>query len=169
MKPFVKPFVKPDAEEEEAEPETDMGGIGTSLWLSLFKAGRSLERHALASISTLGMTNTDFAIMEVLLHKGSLPINTIGKKVLLTSGSITTAVDRLAERGLVERIDADFDRRVRLVRLTRTGTKLIKEAFRQHQLHLRRAVSSLTAREQKTLLSLLKKVGKGADALDVLS
>ncbi|MBI5172408.1 MAG: winged helix-turn-helix transcriptional regulator [Candidatus Melainabacteria bacterium] len=116
------------------------------------------------------MSNTDFAIMEVLLHKGPLPVNTIGKKVLLTSGSITTAVDRLVERLMVERIPLSDarDRRVRLVRLTRSGTKLIKEAFKQHQRHLRRAVSALTEEEQDTLLTLLKKVGKGADALDIL-
>ncbi|MDX1988598.1 MAG: MarR family winged helix-turn-helix transcriptional regulator [Candidatus Obscuribacter sp.] len=152
--------------------EEDAVGIatGTRLWLSLFKAKRSLERHALASISNLGMSNTDFAIMEVLLHKGPLPVNTIGKKVLLTSGSITTAVDRLVERLMVERIPLSDarDRRVRLVRLTRSGTKLIKEAFKQHQRHLRRAVSALTEEEQDTLLTLLKKVGKGADALDIL-
>ena len=154
------------------QKEEDAVGIATAtrLWLSLFKAGRSLERHALASISNLGMSNTDFAIMEVLLHKGPLPVHTIGKKVLLTSGSITTAVDRLVERRMVERtpLSDEGDRRVRLVRLTRSGKKLIKEAFKQHQRHLRRAVSALTEEEQDTLLTLLKKVGKGADALDVL-
>lgn len=111
------------------------------------------------------MSPTDFGVMEVLLHKGPLPVNTIGKKVLLTSGSITTAVDRLEERDLVERCDDPNDRRVRLVALTKEGTKRIEAAFSQHQAHIEVATSTLNKEEQRTLLALLKKLGHGADQL----
>lgn len=141
--------------------------LGVKLWLSLWKASRSVEAHAHKSIQGLDMSPTDFGVMEVLLHKGPLPVNTIGKKVLLTSGSITTAVDRLEERGLVERRDDPDDRRVRIVALTREGTKRIEAAFRQHQAHLELATSPLTMEEQEILLSLLKKLGHGADQLMV--
>lgn len=140
---------------------------GAKIWLSLWKSGRSVESHALASIASLGISLTDFAVLEVLLHKGPLPVNTIGKKVLLTSGSITTAVDRLEQKGLVERVDSPTDRRVRLVSLTREGTKQIKIAFAEHQKHLEVAVSPLTKEEQRQLVELLKKLGQGADLLRV--
>lgn len=139
--------------------------LGVKLWLSLWKASRSVEAHAHESIQGLGMSPTDFGVMEVLLHKGPLPVNTIGKKVLLTSGSITTAVDRLEERGLVERCDDPYDRRVRIVALTKEGTKRIEAAFQKHQAHLEVATSSLSTEEQRVLLSLLKKLGRGADQL----
>ena len=138
---------------------------GTKIWLSLWKSGRSVERHALSSIASLGMSLTDFAVLEVLLHKGPLPVNIIGKKVMLTSGSITTAVDRLEGKGLVERVDSPLDRRVRIVSLTKEGTKQIKVAFAEHQKHLELAVSPLTKDEQRQLVELLKKLGQGADRL----
>lgn len=139
--------------------------LGTKIWLSLWKSGRSVETHALASIATLGMSLTDFAVLEVLLHKGPLPVNAIGKKVLLTSGSITTAVDKLEQKGLVERMDSPTDRRVRIVSLTKEGTKQIKIAFSEHQKHLELAVSPLTQDEKSQLVTLLRKLGKGADQL----
>lgn len=153
-----------------AEFDLDKKGAsptGTKIWVSLWKSGRSIESHALASIASLGMSLTDFAVLEVLLHKGPLPVNTIGKKVLLTSGSITTAVDRLEEKGLVERLDSPSDRRVRIVSLTKEGTRQIKVAFAEHQKHLELAVSPLTKGEQRQLVELLKKLGQGADLLNM--
>jgi Transcriptional regulators len=149
------------AKKEKQNVET----LGIKLWLSLWKASRSVEAHAHKSIEGLDMSPTDFGVMEVLLHKGPLPVNTIGKKVLLTSGSITTAVDRLEERGLVERCDDPNDRRVRIVALTKEGTKRIEAAFSQHQAHIELATSTLNKEEQRTLLALLKKLGHGADQL----
>jgi MarR family 2-MHQ and catechol resistance regulon transcriptional repressor len=153
-----------------SEFETDGKGSepdGTKVWISLWKSGRSIESYALASIASLGMSLTDFAVLEVLLHKGPLPVNTIGKKVLLTSGAITTAVDRLEEKGLVERLDSPSDRRVRIVSLTKEGTRQIKVAFAEHQKHLDLAVSPLTKDEQRQLVELLKKLGQGADSLNI--
>ncbi len=143
--------------------DSNSGLSGAKVWLVLWKASRSIAAHANKSIESLGMCSSDFAVLEALLHKGSMPVNTIGKKVLLTSGSITTAVDRLEKRELVERIDDPDDRRIRLVRLTKEGTKLIKLAFAQHEKDLKSATSSLNEKELVTLVSLLKKLGEGAD------
>ncbi|MDR3614932.1 MAG: MarR family transcriptional regulator [Candidatus Obscuribacterales bacterium] len=146
-------------------PLSDAAGNGGKILVVLSKASRSTMAYAQASISTLHMCGTDFAVMEALLNKGPLPVNTIGKKVLVTSGSITTAVDRLEQRGLVERLYAPDDRRVRLVRLTKEGHKLIKSVFGQHQKHLNKAAEILSQREQKTLIELLKKLGEGVEKL----
>jgi MarR family transcriptional regulator, 2-MHQ and catechol-resistance regulon repressor len=146
-------------------PVSDATGNGGKILVVLSKASRSMLAYAQASISTLNMCSTDFAVMEALLNKGPLPVNTIGKKVLVTSGSITTAVDRLEQRGLVERLDAPDDRRVRLVRLTKEGHKLIKSVFGQHQKHLNKAAEILSLKEQKTLIDLLKKLGEGVEKL----
>src|SRR6267378_952080 len=96
------------------------------LWLVLWKAFDALQPHALDNIHSLGLGLSDFGVLEVLLHKGPLPVNALGQKIRLTSGSISIAIDRLEEKGLVERKDDPEDRRARIVHLTAQGRKLIK-------------------------------------------
>src|SRR6267142_93292 len=98
--------------------ESLTGGSGVHVFLVLWKAARAAQAYAEKSISQLEMCASDFAVLEALLHKGPLPINEIGKKVMLTSGSITVAVDRLEARGVVERRAHSTDRRTKLVHLT---------------------------------------------------
>src|SRR6266496_4265950 len=104
--------------------ESLTGGSGVHVFLVLWKAARAVQAYAEKSVSALEMCGSDFAVLEALLHKGPLPVNEIGKKVLLTSGSITVAVDRLETKGLVERRAHGTDRRARIVHLTRAGRKL---------------------------------------------
>lgn len=130
------------------------------VFLVLWKAARSVETYAQKSVTALEMCGSDFAVLEALLHKGPLPVNEIGKKVLLTSGSITVAVDRLEERELVERRAHGTDRRARIVHLTREGKKLITRAYAQHAADMERLASaSLTVTERATLIRLVKKIG----------
>lgn len=146
---------------------------GAYTYLILWRATRAVETRALGSIETTGLCASDFGVLEALLHKGPLPVNVLGKKLLLTSGSMTTSVDRLVSRGLVERRDDPDDRRVRVVALTATGRRLIKSAFARHETHLDDVVGVLTRDERTTLVSLLRKLGKHAggsiDDADVLS
>src|ERR1700747_3889557 len=87
-------------------------------WLVLGKAFRAAAKYLYAGLEETGIDDTDFRILEVLLNKGPLPVNTIGPKVHLTPGSISTAVDRLVERGLVSRGESPEDVAGRLVFLT---------------------------------------------------
>ena len=142
------------------------GGSGIHVFLVLWKAARAVEAYAQNSVSHLEMCGSDFAVLEALLHKGPLPVNEIGKKVLLTSGSITVAVDRLEDRGLVERRAHGTDRRARVVHLTKEGRKLIARAFERHAADMEQlASSSLTVTERRTLIRLLKKIGYEAVAV----
>jgi len=100
----------------------------------------------------------------VLLHKGPTPINTIGGRVHLTSGSITAAVDRLAAKGLVERCAHHTDRRARVVYLTDAGRNLIEKAFAGHARAMEEATAGLSAEERKAAAHLLKKLGHTAKA-----
>ena len=140
------------------EPLT--GGSGVHVFLVLWKAGHAVQTYAEKSITDLEMCGSDFAVLEALLHKGPLPVNEIGKKVLLTSGSITVAVDRLERKGLVERRAHGTDRRARIVHLTKAGRKLIADAYAKHAADMERLASaSLTTAERTTLIRLLKKIG----------
>jgi MarR family 2-MHQ and catechol resistance regulon transcriptional repressor len=126
------------------------------------KAFQALFPHAAESIKRTELGDSDFRVLEVLLHKGPLPVNTIGPKVWLTPGSISVAVDRLVEKGLVSRKDHPDDRRVRRVELTGKGRALITRGFREHASAMETAVGVLSKNERLTLLRLLKKLGKHA-------
>ena len=130
------------------------------VFLVLWKALHAVEDYAVKSIADMEIGATDFAVLEALLHKGPLPVNEIGKKVLLTSGSITVAIDRLEAKSLVARRAHGTDRRARIVHLTRAGRKLITRIYADHAADMEKlAAASLSKSERKTLISLLKKIG----------
>ena len=135
---------------------------GTRVWLVLMKAHRALARHASKSIGQFDLGLSDFAVLEMLLHKGPLLVNEIGRRVELTSGAITSAVDRLETRGLVRRSTDDADRRARVIHLTAEGKAYIQPIFAVHKQAMDAAASGLSAAERATLIELLKKLGTSA-------
>src|SRR6201994_3140019 len=138
---------------------------GVHIWLVMMKAFHAVNGYAARSFQSHGLGDSDFRVLEALLHKGPLPVNTIGPIVDLTPGSISIAVDRLFEKGLVSRVESTEDRRVRIVGLTPRGRDLIGSAFRKHAGQMRRVFSELSADEVRGLEVALKKVGKRAAAL----
>jgi MarR family 2-MHQ and catechol resistance regulon transcriptional repressor len=136
----------------------------THVWLVLWKAAHAIEQNAIRSVSASGLGLSEFAVLEALLHKGPQPVNVIGKKVLLTSGSITAAVDRLESRGLLQRTADPGDRRSRIVQLTEKGRHLIERAFQKHAQDMEETIAILRLGERVELVRLLKKVGLWAAA-----
>jgi MarR family 2-MHQ and catechol resistance regulon transcriptional repressor len=134
-------------------------------WLLLVKAFQAASKYLYAGLAETGIDDTDFRILEALLNKGPLPVNTIGPKVFLTPGSISTAVDRLVERDLVSRVESPEDRRVRVVSLTQKGKRLIVPIFRKHAAEIKKVFADANAKELQILESVLKKAGKRARAL----
>ena len=135
------------------------------VWLVMMKAMRALTRYAAAGIEETGLGLSDFGVLEALLHKGPLPVNTIGPIVDLTPGSISIAVERLVEKGLVSRVESTEDRRVRIVTLTPRGKDLIAAAFRKHSGQMKIVFSELSPEELRGLEAALKKVGTRAATL----
>jgi MarR family transcriptional regulator, 2-MHQ and catechol-resistance regulon repressor len=145
---------------EKTTPRQDTTGV--HVWLVLMKAFQALIPHAAGSIKRTKLGDSDFRVLEVLLHKGPLPVNTIGPKIWLTPGSISVAVDRLVKKGLVSRKDQPGDRRVRRVELTPKGRALITGGFDEHAAAMEEVARVLSKNERLTLLRLLKKLGKHA-------
>ena len=145
-------------------PRTTRGqdASGVHVWLVFMKAFQALVPHAAGSIERTKLGDSDFRVLEALLHKGALPVNTIGPKVWLTPGSISVAVDRLVKKGLVARKERSQDRRVRQVELTAKGRALIVRGFREHAAAMEKAMRVLSKKERLTLQRLLKKLGKDA-------
>ena len=123
-------------------------------------------RYDHQSIAAQGFASlSDYAVLEVLLHKGSLPVNAIGEKVLLTSGSMTTAVQRLEKKGLVVRERSEGDARVVLVHLTNEGMSLIQEAFTAHAEDLDELFIEFSEDERIQFASLMRKLGQRSQKL----
>ena len=139
---------------------------GSHIRLVLCKAAKAVEKVDRESIDQTGLGLSDFTIMEALLHKGPLTINQIGQKVLLTSGSMTAAVNRLERKGLVKRIQDASDGRCFYVRLTKRGRKVINDAFYRHQQNLEKIAEVLTREERTELVRLLRKLGFHAERTD---
>jgi MarR family 2-MHQ and catechol resistance regulon transcriptional repressor len=133
--------------------------------LILWKAAKAVEGVDRASIAGTGLQISEFQILEALLHKGPLPVNTLGEKVLLTSGSMTAAAMRLEKKGLVRRIQDPSDKRIFNVHLTGTGRQVIEQAYARHAANLEQAVAVLTPGERDEMVRLLKKLGKHADKM----
>lgn len=138
--------------------------LSLKLFTVLHRSTVAVQRPAWQQIQQAGLGPSDFAVLEVLLHKGSLPISTIGSKILLTNGSMTTAVDRLAAKGLVERLEHESDRRTKIVSLTSKGRALIEPIFVEHAAVIEAATAGLTYDEKLQFVELAKKLGKYAEA-----
>jgi MarR family 2-MHQ and catechol resistance regulon transcriptional repressor len=129
------------------------------LWLVITKSYRVLSLLAEQSIADAGLGLTDFAALEALLHKGPLTISQIQQKVLLASGSMTAAVDRLEKLGLVVRKTSLSDRRARVLELTVEGKRLAASCFTKHAKDLGELMSALSEEEMERLHGSLKKLG----------
>ena len=131
---------------------------GVTVWLALWKVARDIDKIALGDIATTGVCTSDFAVLETLMNVGPSRVNAIAERVMLTSGSMTTAVDRLEERGLVRRAPDPTDARARVVELTESGRELIEPAFRAHQETMDGVFAGLSGEERASLLKLLLKL-----------
>ncbi|HUH12854.1 MAG TPA: MarR family transcriptional regulator [Longimicrobiales bacterium] len=152
----------PDAPHElEASPAERRA---LRLWVTLARAYGAVARLSAADIARHGLSPSEFAVLEALYHKGPLLQGQVQEKVLVSSGGITYLVDRLVERGLVERRLCESDRRARYAALTGAGEALMADIFPDHAAAVRAAVGGLTAREQELATELLKRLGRRAAA-----
>ena len=145
-----------------ASKTTVPGDTGLMLWVVLARAFDAVERHSRASIARFGLGTTEFGVLEVLYHKGELPVCEVQRRILVESSSTTYVVDKLVARGLVRRRPGQEDRREVLLALTPAGRLLIARIFPSHAAAMRRAVSGLSPRWQAQALDLLRRLGLDA-------
>jgi MarR family transcriptional regulator, 2-MHQ and catechol-resistance regulon repressor len=133
------------------------------VWLIMLKTLSAIARQLDVDLQRSGVSNTDFRVMEALLHKGPLPVNVIGPKVNLTPGAISVAVDRLEVRGLVARAEGKRDRRVRVVALTKEGERVISPVYHRHAVLLEHIFEPLSENQRLSLENMLKLLGRHAE------
>lgn len=129
------------------------------LFIVLSRAYRAINEHVNKLIQTYGLNPTEFAVLELLYHKGDQPLQQIGGKILLASGSITYVVDKLEEKGYLVRVACPNDRRVTFAQITDSGKEFIEKVFPEHEKRIHQLMSELNSEEQATAIELLKKLG----------
>ena len=139
--------------------------LSLKLFVVMSRAIEAVEKAVTKDIKRYGLNLTEFGVLEFLYHKGEQPIQIIGKKVLLASSSITYVVDKLEEKGLLERMACPNDRRVIFGRLTEKGEKLMEEIFPQHEKAMAQIFSSLSTEEKEQAIELIKRIGLFAEKM----
>jgi MarR family transcriptional regulator, 2-MHQ and catechol-resistance regulon repressor len=129
----------------------------------LVRSYNSVAAHSFRSSKGFGFNPTEFAVLELLYHKGPQKLNEIGTRLLLVSGGVTYVVDKMEAAGLVLREPSNKDRRVVYAKLTEKGRRIMEEISPKHAANLHEAFSGLTPEEKEKLIHLLKKMGKEAE------
>lgn len=136
--------------------------LSLKLMVVLSKAYKTVMDYAMRDMKEHGFSSSEFSVLELLYHKGRIPLQQIGSKILVTSGSITYNVDKLEKKGYLKRVPCDDDRRVTYAEMTEAGRKLFDEIFPRHAEAIMSIMSGLQTQEKTTAIELLKKLGLGA-------
>lgn len=129
------------------------------LFVVLSRANKVLHEETNRLISSKGLNPTEFAVLELLYHKGKQPIQKIGEKILMRSGSMTYVINKLESNGYLQREVNSIDKRVTYVEITTQGEQLMDALFPGHAENITSLLSSLTNEEQEQATSLLQKLG----------
>ncbi|MEK9197585.1 MarR family winged helix-turn-helix transcriptional regulator [Ureibacillus sp. 179-F W5.1 NHS] len=129
------------------------------LYIVLSRANKAINEVTNQFFQQHGLNPTEFAVLELLYHKGRQPLQQIGNKILLASGSITYVIDKLEKRGYLQRVSCPSDRRVTFADITEAGSEFMQQLFPEHEQNLHELLSVLTPEEKDTAIELLKKLG----------
>ncbi|MBV6683036.1 MarR family transcriptional regulator [Bacillus sp. JRC01] len=129
------------------------------LFIVLSRAFKAINEEINKHIQENGLNPTEFAVLELLYHKGDQPLQQIGGKILLASGSITYVVDKLEKKGLLNRVACPNDRRVTYAQISEDGRVMIDRIFPDHENRIHELMSTLTPDEKEEAIELLKKLG----------
>lgn len=129
------------------------------LFIVLSRASKVILEEANIPSNKYGLNPTEFAVLELLYHKGKQPIQKIGQKILLRSGSMTYVVDKLEQRGLLKRVFCEEDKRITYMSITAEGIDLITSIFPEHAENIESIMAALTVEEQELAIGLIRKLG----------
>jgi len=129
------------------------------LFVVMSKSYRAVNDLINKKIQSYGLNPTEFAVLELLYHKGDQPLQQIGEKILLASGSITYVVDKLEKKQLLERVSCAKDRRVIYAHISEQGVAMMNEIFPKHAEYIDECFSIFSEEEKLQTIDLLKKLG----------
>jgi MarR family 2-MHQ and catechol resistance regulon transcriptional repressor len=128
-------------------------------YIKLTRASESLNARVHRHLSDYGVSSSQFAVMEILLHLGPQCQRDLGCKMLRTGGNVVMIIDNLEKRGLVMRDRRGKDRRYVNIRLTPKGKRLIQNIFPKHVTGIVKQMNILSREEQLELGRICRKLG----------
>ena len=128
-------------------------------YIKLIRASDSVTSRINTSLSAVGLTESQFNVLDALYHLGSLSQRELGRKLLKSGGNITMVIDNLEKTGLVERRKVKEDRRQYRIYLTRKGKERIGKIIPQQVKLILKEMKILNESEQIELQRLCKKIG----------
>ncbi|MGG0657664.1 MarR family winged helix-turn-helix transcriptional regulator [Rummeliibacillus pycnus] len=131
----------------------------------ILRASQAIQEVIRKDVASYQLNATEFAVLELLYHKGDQPIQTVGKKILIASSSITYVIDKLEKKQLVTRRDCPNDRRVTYASLTIKGNQLMNQIFPQHQAIVKKIFGCIEENELDKTIELMKRIGYQAEKL----
>jgi MarR family 2-MHQ and catechol resistance regulon transcriptional repressor len=141
----------------------DAEASSLKLFVVLSKAYKTLMERAIKDMKQYGLSPSEFMVLEVLYTKGRIPLQQIGEKILITSGSITYNIDKLEKKEYLKRVPCKDDRRVIFAEITEAGNVFFSRIFPEHAAMIHSLSNGVTPDEKKAAIELLKKLGKGAE------
>lgn len=129
-------------------------------FIKLMRASHAIPSRHNSKLLEIGLTNSQFGVLEAIYHLGPLNQRTIGKKILTSEGNITFIIDNLVKKGLVTRRQDPEDRRRSIIELTDKGEKFISEYFPTHLQTIMNEFEDFTNDELEEFARLAKKAGK---------
>lgn len=129
------------------------------LYIVLSRATKVINEVTNQFIQENKINPTEFGVLELLYHKGRQPLQKIGNKILLASGSITYVVDKLEKRGYLVRAVCPSDRRITYAEISEEGAAFMAELFPRHEQKLHELTNALSPEEKEQTIELLKKLG----------
>jgi MarR family 2-MHQ and catechol resistance regulon transcriptional repressor len=156
-------MMKPEARGDSRDVESDLDrGATLQLAIALGRTAQAIERGVRPQLAECGLGLTEFSVLEVLYHKGALPLGEIRDRILVTGASTTYVVKKLEERGLLRRRTSAEDQRVVFGELTPKGRALMDKVFPDHVDRLRYVMAGLSASEKRTAARLLRRLSQHA-------
>ena len=127
--------------------------------IALNRATNAHNRRTAELLRAHGLTLMEFAVLEVLDHKGSLSISEIIEKILSTSGNMTVVINNLERDGMITRTPNPRDKRAWLISISPQGAEKIREVFPQYLSETRMMFAGVTDEEKKMATRFLKRIG----------
>lgn len=143
---------------EEKISYGELNELNLKALIALTRSTQSVQRREQRTIKEGGLTVSQFAVLEILYHKGDLKVCEIIEKALSTGGNMTVVIDNLVKEDLVRRCIDPKDRRVNLISITDKGKNLISKIFPKHLANINDIFDPLTKDEKENLIILLKKL-----------
>ncbi|MDQ2077864.1 MarR family winged helix-turn-helix transcriptional regulator [Marinimicrobium sp. ABcell2] len=135
--------------------------------VALRRVIRATDLHSKRLVKTASVTGPQLLLMQIVANKGDMTISELAREMSLSQATVTTILDRLQKRELIERVRSETDKRKVYPCLTHHGRKILSSAPTALQDNFVRKFRSLDEWEQSMIIASLQRIAEMMDAKDI--